>query len=96
MTPDKFVSPFDHPSEEILILPCSIFRPEGLFTRIQNASLEKHVSCSTFSPINHQPGLVGRPIVKPSVDDPLRWLMLEVGLDGPQGTFHLIGSASFE
>src|SRR5271166_210922 len=96
MTPHEFVSPFNHTLEEILILPCSKFWPEGLFTSIQNASLEQHVSCSTLSPINDQTGLVGRPIVESSFDDPLRWLMFEAGLYGPQCTFHLIRLASFE
>src|SRR5258707_5240040 len=96
VTADEFASPSNHASKEILILTCSKFGSEGLFTNIENASFEKYVSSAAFSPINDQASLVGGTIVKPSFDDPLWWLLLEIGFHRSKHAFGLICLASFE
>src|SRR4249920_2634080 len=80
MAPHEHVSFFDLPSEEVLILARPKRRVESLSAVAEKHSLQQDIAGPTLSPIDDKARRVTRPVIKPTLDNPLRRLVFKTGL----------------
>src|ERR1700730_413320 len=90
MAPDEDVSLSDLPVEEVDVLARHALGSEGLRLICEQLPFEQRVASPALVAVEAHPGGIQWSLVNPALDDPLRRVLFEIGLNGAQHAINAV------